>query len=96
VLWEDGKLTDLGTLGGADSRAQGINELGQVVGVSDTADDPWHHFVWIDGQMIDLGGSWDDSGPKDINDHGQIIGRIRHVEDGARVGSAVLWEVDEG
>lgn len=93
VLWEDGQLTDLGTLGGENSRAEEINELGQVVGLSDTPDDPWHNFLWVDGHMIDIGEAASDSGPEDINDHGQIIGHIGHVEDGARVGSAVLWEV---
>jgi probable HAF family extracellular repeat protein len=96
VLWEDGQLTDLGTLGGADSRATEINELGQVVGISDTPDDPWHNFLWVDGQMIDIGAAWTDSGPEDINDRGQIIGHIRRVEDGVRVGSAVLWEIHDG
>src|SRR6478672_1488100 len=36
-LWERGKLTDLGTLGGHDSGASLINENGQIAGTSLTA-----------------------------------------------------------
>jgi probable HAF family extracellular repeat protein len=55
LLWEHGKLTDLGTLGGLNSAAQnrGINDRGQVVGQAETtAVDPtsgspqFHAFVW--------------------------------------------------
>ena len=35
-LWQRGKLTDLGTLGGKSSAAVAINELGQVIGWSKT------------------------------------------------------------
>jgi probable HAF family extracellular repeat protein len=34
-LWENGKMFDLGTLGGANSGAGGINDLGQIVGYSE-------------------------------------------------------------
>ena len=35
-LWQNGKMTDLGTLGGHDRRVA-LNERGQVIGHSDTA-----------------------------------------------------------
>src|SRR3954447_18543671 len=37
--------TDLGTLAGRDSHAYGINDTGQVVGVSDTAGGARHAFI---------------------------------------------------
>lgn len=82
VLWEDGQLTDLGTLGGESSRARHINECGQVVGVSQTADGTWHHFVWTSGEMFALAPSLGDNPAYDINDNGQIIGQTRRGEPG--------------
>jgi probable HAF family extracellular repeat protein len=54
-LWVKGVMTELGTLGGADSYARGINPAGQVVGYSLTAQIDWHAFLWSRGEIIDLG-----------------------------------------
>lgn len=54
-LYEDGAVTNLGTLGGENSRATAVNNAGQVVGVADTADGQQHAFLWQDGSMTDLG-----------------------------------------
>src|SRR5262249_12204264 len=70
-LWDNGTMIDLGTLGGTYSYAQGINDLGQVVGYAAVPGDVSSHAflvtphegVWfqdsdLDGRndfMIDLG-----------------------------------------
>src|SRR5437588_2631371 len=45
AVWKDGAVTDLGTLGGAASKANDVNDLGQVVGSADTADGAHHGFL---------------------------------------------------
>src|SRR5713101_4163471 len=54
-LWENGVMTDLGTLGGLVSSANAINDLGQVVGESETAAGEVHAFIWEHSSMRDLG-----------------------------------------
>ncbi|MFL5328192.1 MAG: hypothetical protein ACJ8C4_04700 [Gemmataceae bacterium] len=46
-------ITDLGTLGGADSYANGINNSGQIVGYSSTLGSVTHGFIWQNGSMTD-------------------------------------------
>ncbi len=55
-LWQSGTMTDLGTLGGRNSTAYGIDDGGNVTGWTDTADGERHAFLWnaTDG-MQDLG-----------------------------------------
>ncbi|MDB5933279.1 MAG: hypothetical protein JWQ01_623 [Massilia sp.] len=45
----------LGTLGGAESLVYGLNDAGQVIGVSDTGAGQRHAFLFRDGAMKDLG-----------------------------------------
>ena len=55
-LWQNGHMTDLGTLGGTLAGPNWMNDAGQVVGLSNLlGDQNAHPFLWQNGKMIDLG-----------------------------------------
>ncbi|MFL5449583.1 MAG: hypothetical protein ACJ8A6_15795 [Gemmatimonadales bacterium] len=54
-IWTNGSAIRVGTLGGRDSRANDINDLGQVVGSSQNAAGLERAFRWVNGKMIGLG-----------------------------------------
>jgi probable HAF family extracellular repeat protein len=80
VLWEDGRMRDLGTLGQCCSFALELNNRGQVVGSSYLIRSQEEHaFLWEDGRMGDLGtlpgepsGTY--SAANGINNRGQVVG----------------------
>jgi probable HAF family extracellular repeat protein len=83
VLWERGKIHDLGTLGGSDSVVYQANELGQAMGISFTDDivhdsTGWpttHPFLWDRGKLLDvgsLGGSFSEA--YGLNGRGDEVG----------------------
>lgn len=81
VVYKDGQLIDLGTLGGNSAWVYGINDQGDIVGQSGTGtfnerdSEIYRGFVYRDGQMTPLGtlGGYD-SLARDINNLGQISG----------------------
>jgi probable HAF family extracellular repeat protein len=53
-LWRAGSMMDLGSLGGAITFVTGVNERGQIVGLSQTASGEFHPYLWENGTMTDL------------------------------------------
>ena len=75
VMWSNGTVTDLGTLGGPQSAAYAINNNGQVTGWAQTSSDATDLFLWSNGTMTDLGTFGQDPVGEAINDHGVIVGQ---------------------
>lgn len=94
-LWQEGHMTDLGTLGMIhQTEAWGINNVGQVVGIASNDGGIGRSFLWENGQMTELG---DPAVPKsayDINDAGQVVGI--HVSVDFVDGHAFLYDLNTG
>lgn len=74
-------VTDLGTLGGARSRATSVNNRGHVVGAAETTDGRTRAFLYSGASLIDLGTfGGADSFAYRINDNGLIAGRAQAAD----------------
>lgn len=92
-----GTITDLGKLGGTNSHARGVNEIGQAVGYSDFATDAIHATLWYlsNGTIIDLGTlqGGTNSFAYSINNLGQVVGE---GDNESGVTHAILWDLNTG
>jgi len=103
-VWQDGVISDMGTLGGADALATNVNEAGQIAGISYTDSNfslncPYplttHAFFWERGQMTDvgtLGGSCSVIGW--MNNRGQVTGDSNLAGD--QTSHAFFWDKAQG
>ena len=90
-FYQNGVMTDLGTLGGNDTLAYIINDAGQIAGQSGKADGSVDPFVWTNGTMKDLGGLGGTSGfVDDMNSKGQVVGGSNLAGDGVQ--HAFFWD----
>lgn len=99
ILWEQGRVQDLGTLGGPFSYAFAVSENGMVVGKADLprqedGNGDTHAFLWKDGQMRDLGTlpGGNNSLAYAVNSNGQAVG---WSETGEGQKQAFLWKSGE-
>lgn len=94
ALFDRGLIEDLGTLGGSWAAAYDLNDLGQIVGESDTGSylDPRRAFIYDGAGMRSLGTLGGDySGAFGINNLGQVVG----ISDTATPGVTHAFLYDE-
>jgi probable HAF family extracellular repeat protein len=73
--WSEGKISDLGTLGGGlFAEATAINTIGEVAGFSNLKNGERHAFVFHNGKLTDLGPTGRESRAFAINDSGVVAG----------------------
>jgi probable HAF family extracellular repeat protein len=99
-VWEKGVMTALPTLGGNNGQAGGINNQGEIVGVSETSNSDPCSFaflqveatIWRNGNVQELPPFPGDSigSASAINDAGQVVGASGCVSD--NIIRAVLWQ----
>ena len=98
-LYDAGQVRELGTLGGANAYAVGLNDHGQVVGASEFSpgNATTHAFRTRGAGMIDL----DPAGSADsvaiaVNNKGHVVGRAWFGEPGQTARHAFHWTPQTG
>jgi probable HAF family extracellular repeat protein len=96
VVWLNGAIRDIGTLGGLHSTANSLNGTGDVVGWAELPDQASTAFIWSDGAMHQLGilqnglvAPGNGTQAIAINDYGQVVGSSLNSTGESR---AVVWE----
>jgi probable HAF family extracellular repeat protein len=98
VLWDEGTITELGTLPGHDrAQARGISNAGHVVGTSTAGRffEEGTGFMWHEGRMTELPPLPDDHSSEAffVNSSGVAIGESRNHSDD--IGTYVRWDDGE-
>lgn len=98
IVWQNGVMRDIGTLGGPDALMNAANSSGEIAGLSFTNStvnpttgyptlDP---FLWANGHMRDLGGLGGAQGSASwLNDNGAVVGQSDLAGD--QTAHAFLW-----
>lgn len=92
-LWENGKMIDLGTLGGVYGVANAFNNSGESAGYSDLAGDQTSHpFLWTKAKgMQDLGTLGGTFGQAEwMNNSAEVVGLATNAGD--QLALAFLWK----
>jgi probable HAF family extracellular repeat protein len=96
VIWENGVIRDIGTLGGLHSTANALNNGGEVVGWAEVGDQSTDAFIWKGAALVDLGrlpggAIIPGSGSQAIavNEQGQVVGSSLNSNAETR---AVIWQ----
>ena len=90
-LWDNGRMQDLGSLGGAFGAIDWLNNRGQVVGLMTLpGDEVQHPFLWDGAHLIDLGTLGGSNGEAIVvNDAGEVAG-VADLPNGLH--NAFLWK----
>jgi len=93
-MWQNGAIRDLGSLGGSVpifGGISGLNDRGEVVGLSFLAGDrTFHPFLWNGKEMIDLGTLGGTNGfANAVNQDGVVVGRAQLPD---LTGHGFIWK----
>ena len=96
-LWRDGRIEDIGTLGGYPSQAWAINNFGHIVGDSRNVLGTVEAFIWRDGKMDSLL-AFDpqlNSFAYGLDNEGQMVGKSFKRFGQFNTERAALWQSNE-